>query len=98
MREAFMRRNRRNAAAFRFEREQLRDLPTRRTTNFVKEEAQVTRCTTFAVAGVLYTERQILSLGCCRLRHGVKRFGSPEEAPTCVIELSKLLQTWFVCS
>jgi hypothetical protein len=33
-----MRRNRRNAAAFRIEREQLPDLPHRRTTDFVKGE------------------------------------------------------------
>jgi len=53
VREAVMRRNRRNAAAFRIEREQLRDLPTRRTTDFVEEEAHVTRCSTFTVAGIL---------------------------------------------
>jgi hypothetical protein len=55
VREAVMRRNRRNAAAFRIEREQLRDLPTRRTTDFVEEEGQVTRCSTFTVAGILYS-------------------------------------------
>ncbi len=55
VREAVMRRNRRNAAAFRIEREHLRDLPTRRTTDFVEEEAQVTRCSTFTVAGILYS-------------------------------------------
>jgi hypothetical protein len=37
-----MRRNRRNAAAFRIEREQWMDLPLRRTTDFVEEEARVT--------------------------------------------------------
>ncbi len=51
VREAVMRRNRRNAAAFRIEREQLQDLPQRRTTDFVEEEARVTRCGTFTRAG-----------------------------------------------
>ena len=55
VREAVMRRNRRNAAAFRIEREQLQDLPERRTTDFVEEEARVTRCSTFTVRGVLYS-------------------------------------------
>ena len=55
VREAVMRRNRRNAAAFRIEREQLQDLPERRTTDFVEEEARVTRCGTFTVRGVLYS-------------------------------------------
>ncbi len=55
VREAVMRRNRRNAAAFRIEREQLRDLPERRTTDFVEEEARVTRCSTFTVRGILYS-------------------------------------------
>ena len=50
-----MRRNRRNAAAFRIEREQLQELPERRTTDFVEEEARVTRCGTFTVRGVLYS-------------------------------------------
>ena len=50
-----MRRNRRNAAAFRIEREQLQDLPQRRTTDFVEEEARVTRCGTFTVRGILYS-------------------------------------------
>jgi len=50
-----MRRNRRNAAAFRLEREHLRDLPPRRTTDFVEEEARVTRCSTFTVRGILYS-------------------------------------------
>ena len=55
VREAVMRRNRRNAAAFVIEREQLRDLPPRRTTDFVEEEARVTRCGTFTVRAVLYS-------------------------------------------
>ena len=55
VRDAVMRRNRRNAAAFRIEREQLQDLPARRTTDFVEEEARVTRCGTFTVRGVLYS-------------------------------------------
>jgi hypothetical protein len=50
-----MRRNRRNAAAFRIEREHLQDLPLRRTTDFVEDEARVTRCGTFTVRGVLYS-------------------------------------------
>jgi len=53
--EVVMRRNRRHAAAFRLEREQLRDLPPRRTTDFVEEEARVTRCGTFTVRGILYS-------------------------------------------
>ena len=55
VREAVMRRNRRNAAAFRIEREQLQDLPERRTTDFIEEEARVTRCGTFTVRAVLYS-------------------------------------------
>jgi len=55
VREAVMRRNRRNAAAFRVEREQLQALPHRRTTDFVEEEARVTRCGTFTVRAILYS-------------------------------------------
>jgi hypothetical protein len=55
VRDAVMRRNRRNAAAFRIEREQLQDLPARRTTDFVEEEARVTRCGTFTVRAILYS-------------------------------------------
>ncbi len=55
VREAVMRRNRRNAAAFRIEREQLLDLPFTRTTDFVEEEARITRCGTFTVRGILYS-------------------------------------------
>lgn len=55
VRENVMRRNRRNAAAFRIEREQLVDLPLRRTSDFVEEEARVTRCSTFTVRGILYS-------------------------------------------
>ncbi|XUW93215.1 IS21 family transposase (plasmid) [Burkholderia sp. M6-3] len=55
LREVVMRRNRRNAAAFRLERERLMDLPLRRTTDFVEEEARVTRCGTFTVRGILYS-------------------------------------------
>ena len=43
VREVVMRRNRRNAAAFRVEREQLQDLPVRRSSDFVEEQAMVTR-------------------------------------------------------
>jgi hypothetical protein len=53
--EAVMRRNRRNAAAFRIEREHLAELPRRRTTDFVEEEARVTRCGTFTVRNILYS-------------------------------------------
>lgn len=55
LREIVMRRNRRNGAAFRLEREQLLELPVRRTTDFVEEEARVTRCSTFTVRGILYS-------------------------------------------
>jgi hypothetical protein len=55
VREAVMRRNRRNAAAFRVEREQLQDLPARRSTDFVEDEARVTRCGTFTVRAILYS-------------------------------------------
>jgi len=55
VREVVMRRNRRNAAAFRIEREQLQDLPVRRTTDFVEEGARVTRCGTFTVRAILYS-------------------------------------------
>lgn len=55
VREAVMRRNRRNAAAFRIEREHLQDLPVRRSTDFVEEEARVTRCSTFTVRAILYS-------------------------------------------
>jgi hypothetical protein len=55
VREVVMRRNRRNAAAFRVEREQLQQLPIRRTTDFVEEEARVTRCGTFTVRAILYS-------------------------------------------
>lgn len=55
LREVVMRRNRRHAAAFRLEREQLMELPQRRTTDFVEEEARVTRCSTFTVRGILYS-------------------------------------------
>ena len=55
VREVVMRRNRRNAAAFRIERAQLRDLPVRRTTDFVEEQALVTRSGTFTVRAILYS-------------------------------------------
>jgi hypothetical protein len=55
VREVVMRRNRRNATAFRIEREQLQELPVRRTTDFVEEEARVTRCGTFTVRAILYS-------------------------------------------
>jgi hypothetical protein len=55
VREVVMRRNRRHAAAFRIEREQLQDLPVRRTTEFAEEQAMVTRSGTFTVRAVLYS-------------------------------------------
>jgi len=55
VRDAVLRRNRRHAAAFRIEREQLQDLPVRRSTDFVEEEARVTRCGTFTVRAILYS-------------------------------------------
>ena len=55
VREVVMRRNRRNAAAFRIERAQLKDLPVRRTTDFVEEQAMVTRSGTFTVRAILYS-------------------------------------------
>ena len=55
VREVVMRRNRRVAGAFRLEREQLQELPTRRTTDFVEDEARVTRCGTFTVRAILYS-------------------------------------------
>jgi hypothetical protein len=55
VREVVMRRNRRNAAAFRIERGQLQDLPVRRTTDFVEEQAHVTKSGTFTVRSVLYS-------------------------------------------
>jgi len=55
VREVVMRRNRRNAAAFRIEREQLQDLPVRRTTDFVEDQAMVTRSGTFTVRAILYS-------------------------------------------
>src|ERR1700686_1909718 len=55
VRGVVMRRNRRNAAAFQVEREYLNDLPEHRTTDFVEDEARVTRCGTFTVDGSLYS-------------------------------------------
>ena len=55
VRDVVMRRNRRNAAAFRIEREHLQALPVRRTTDFVEDEARVTRCGTFTVRAILYS-------------------------------------------
>ena len=55
VRDVVMRRNRRNAAAFRVEREQLQELPQRRTTDFVEEDGRVTRCGMFTISGVLYS-------------------------------------------
>ena len=55
VREVVMRRNRRNAAAFRVEREQLQNLPQRRTIDFVEEDGRVTRCGMFTISGVLYS-------------------------------------------
>ncbi len=55
VRGVVMRRNRRNSAAFRVEREHLQDLPELRTTDFVEEEARVTRCSTFTVRNILYS-------------------------------------------
>ena len=55
VRDAVLRRNRRHAAAFRIEREQLQALPARRSTDFVEAEARVTRCGTFTVRDILYS-------------------------------------------
>ncbi|KUY87054.1 integrase [Burkholderia territorii] len=55
VREVVMRRNRRNAAAFNVERGYLRDLPLQRTSDFVEDEARVTRCGTFTVRSILYS-------------------------------------------
>lgn len=55
VRGVVMRSNRRNAAAFQIERKHLLDLPEHRTTDFVEEEARVTRCGTFTVRCVLYS-------------------------------------------
>lgn len=55
VRGVVMRRNRRNSAAFQVERECLLDLPEHRTSDFVEEEARVTRCSTFTVRCVLYS-------------------------------------------
>ncbi len=55
VRGVVMQRNRRNGAAFRIERAQLQGLPIRRTTDYVEEEARVTRCGTFTVRAILYS-------------------------------------------
>lgn len=55
VRDVVLRRNRRNAQAFRLERAALLDLPARRSHDFVEEEARVTRCGTFTVRGILYS-------------------------------------------
>ena len=61
VREVVMRRNCRNAAGFRVGREHLRDLPERRTSDFVEEEARVTGCGTTTVRAILWSapSRQI---------------------------------------
>ncbi len=93
VREAVMRRNRRNAAAFRIEREQLQDLPQRRTTDFVEEEARVTRCGTSGCArssprtrlncrrSRSRSPRRASMTRCCRRRSGVCGRSLPS-APT----------------
>lgn len=53
--EVIVRRNRRHADAFRLERAQLLALPARRTSEFVEEQARVSRCSTFTVRGILYS-------------------------------------------
>jgi len=68
VREAVMRRNARNAAAFRIEREQLQELPARRTTDFVEEQARVTRCGTFTVRAILYSAPSRLIGHCLKVR------------------------------
>ena len=68
VREAVMRRNRRNAAAFRIERAQLQALPARRTTEFVEEQALVTRCGTFTVRAILYSAPSRLIGHCLKVR------------------------------
>ena len=55
VREVVMRRNRRNAAAFGVERERLQDLPVRRSSDFIEEQAMVTRSGTFTVRAILYS-------------------------------------------
>lgn len=55
VREVVMRRNRRNAAALCIEREHLQALPVHRTTDFIEQEARVTRCGTFVVRAILYS-------------------------------------------
>ena len=53
--EVVARRNRRHAAAFRLEQAQLQPLPARRSSDFVEDEARVTRCGTFTIRAVLYS-------------------------------------------
>ena len=55
VRDIVMRRNRRIAAGFRIERAQLQALPLRRSSDFVEDEARVTRCGTFTLRRVLYS-------------------------------------------
>ena len=68
VRDAVLRRNRRNAAAWRVEREQLQDLPVGRTTDFVEEQARVTRCGTFTVRHILYSAPSRLIGQCLKVR------------------------------
>ena len=83
-----MRRNRRNAAAFQVEREYLRDLPEHRTTDFVEDEARVTRCGTFTVDNSLYSAPSRL-IG-HRLKPKFRPFCSPVDGGKCLSALINL--------
>ncbi len=55
VRDVVLRRNRRIAKLFQIEREALRPLPARRTTEYTEEDALVTRNGTFTVRNILYS-------------------------------------------
>ncbi|WP_143756882.1 Mu transposase domain-containing protein [Caballeronia glebae] len=55
LRDIVLRRNRRVSKAFQVEREALRALPPRRTTDYTEEDALVTRNGTFTVRNILYS-------------------------------------------
>jgi hypothetical protein len=55
VRDIVLRRNRRVSKAFQVEREALRALPPRRTTDYTEEDALVTRNGTFTVRNILYS-------------------------------------------
>ena len=83
VREVVIRRNRRNATAFRIEREQLLDLPARRTTDFVEAEARVTRCGTFTVRGILYSAPSRLTGHRLKVRLYSDRLDATWAGPRC---------------